>query len=207
MEKKELFIISKVSVMNKIISCVVAFFVLLCSMNLLNFEEQKATILKSIGVSADTVISQFFYISTFPAEMISMLFIDTDEDDSVKKESTPLVVSTTEVESNQSTEENSVEDNNSSKASIGYSILSGMAVVSKVINSENMNVLDFFGKVKETNYIEYFKRIFLVSDRKVISVMFTIMLLLAILLARRNVGGNNIINNNKIKNKTLTQLI
>jgi hypothetical protein len=223
MKKEGFFINSAVSVKHKILSCVLAFFVLISSMNLLNFEEQKKTIMKSVEVSTTVVLSQFFNISALPVSVITKLFSGTNKNTAKKtsnpiqssKETTPIVQQHTEKATSTANETKSnkgtdTKDKNSSKASMGYSIIAGTSVISEVINSEEIKDLFIADKLTETNFVRYVERVNFVSIKKIINIKFIMMLLLAILLTRRNVGDNNIVNNNnnnKIKNKRITQLI
>ena len=223
--KKECFsIISTVSIKHKILSCVLAFFVLISSLNLLNFEGHKKTIAKSVEVSTKIVLNQFFNISAFSANAISKmvsvvhksiakkarsLIRSLEETTTVQQqtEKTNITVATAkETENNKGRD---TKDNNAIKASVGYSIVFGTLAINKVIKSEWLKDLDVSDKLLETNFVKYIENVSLVSGEKVINVMFIMMLLLAILLARRNVGDNNIINNNinNIKNKKITRFI
>jgi hypothetical protein len=193
-------------------------------MNLLNFEEQKKTIMKSVEISTAIVLNQFFNISVLPASAITKLFSSINKG-IAKKESTPIQLSKETVvpvvqqqtataktisNSTASTENNkgtATKDKNSSKASMGYSIVAGTSIIGKVIKGEVIKDLFIADKLKETSFVGYVDSINVVLSEKVINVMFIMMLLLAILLARRNIGDNDIINNNKIKNKRITQLI
>ena len=222
--KKEFFsIISSVSIKHKILSCVLAFFVLMSSMNLLNFEEYKKTIMKSVEVSTVLVLNRFFYISALPASAISKLFLGKHKS-TVKKESIPIqpLEETTTVgqQTDKATETIAIaketennkgdnkKDNNSIKASIGYSIVADTLSIRKVIKSEEIKDLLIADRLIETEFVRYVENVNFVLRGKVISVMFVMMLLLAILLARRNVGDNNIINNNiNIKNKKVTRFM
>ena len=219
MNKEGFSIISIVSIKHKILSCVLAFFVLISSMNLLNFEEQKKTIMKSVEISTELVLNQFFYISALPVSAITKLFSGINKSTAKKestqiqlsKETTPVVQqqtataktisnSTASTENNKGTD---TKDKNSSKASIEYSIIAGTSAISKVVKSEGIKDLFVADKLKETSFVGYVDSINVVLGEKVINVMFVMMLLLAILLARKNVGDNNIINNSKIKYKRL----
>ena len=200
-------------------------------MNLLSFERYKKTIMKSVEVSTDLVVSQFFHISALPASVISKIFSGKHES-TVKKESIPIqpseetttveqqtaeVIKTvaTENETTNATANNKgtdKKDNNSIKASIGYSITSGISGINKVIkgviNSKWLKDLLIADRLIETSFVRYAESINFVSIEKIINIRFVMMLLLAILLARRNVGDNNIINNNiNIKNKKIARFM
>ena len=191
-------------------------------MNLLNFEEQKKTIMKSVEISTELVLNQFFNISALPVSAITKLFSGINKSTAKKestqiqlsKETTPVVQqqtaktisnSTASTENNKGTD---TKDNNAIKASMGYSIIADTSGIIKVINNEGLKDLDIANKLLETNFIRYVDSINVVLSEKVINIMFVMMLLLAILLARRNVGDNNIINNNiNNKNNRITRFI
>ena len=222
--KQEFFsIISSVSIKHKILSCVLAFFVLMSSMNLLNFEGYKKTIMKSVEVSTVLVLSRFFNISVLPASAISKMIFVVHK--SIAKKASSLIqpskeTATVEQQTTEVTEAvataNATENNkgtdtkgdNSIKASIGYSITSGISGINKVIKGEWLKDLLIADRLIETNFVRYAESINFVSIEKIINIRFVMMLLLAILLARRNVGDNNIINNNiNIKNKKIARFM
>ena len=224
MEKEFFSITSAVSIKHKILSCVLAFFVLMSSTNLLNFEGYKKTIMKSVEVSTVLVLSRFFNISVLPASAISkMIFVvhksiakkassliqpskETATVEQQPDKATETIATAKETENNKGTD---TKGDNSIKASIGYSITSGISGINKVIKGEWLKDLLIADRLIETNFVRYVERVNFVLRGKVINVMFVMMLLLAILLARRNVGDNNIINNNinNIKNKMITRFI
>jgi hypothetical protein len=183
-------------------------------MNLLNFEEYKKTIMKSVEVSTVLVLNRFFYISALPASAISKMVFVVHK--GIAKKASSLIQSSKETMSvGQQTEkattnnkETDTEKDNSSKASIGYSIIAGTLGIIKVINNEGLKDLFVADKLIETSFVRYADNINFVSIKKIINIKFIMMLLLAILLARRNVGDNNIINNNiNNKNNRITRFI
>ena len=222
--KQEFFsIISAVSIKHKILSCVLAFFVLMSSMNLLNFEGYKKTIMKSVEVSTVLVLSRFFNISVLPASAISKMVFVVHKNIAKKtssliqpsKETTTVEQQTTEVteavatanatENNKGTDK---KDNNAIKASIGCSIVVVASGIRKVVKSEGIKDLLIADRLIGTEFVRYAESINFVSVEKIINIRFVMMLLLAILLARRNVGDNNIINNNiNIKNKKIARFM
>lgn len=194
------------------------------SMNLLNFEEYKKNIMKSVEVSTDLVVSQFFNIVTLPVSAISKIFSGKHES-TVKEEGIPIqpleetttveqqatevtetVATANETENNKGTD---TKGDNAIKASIGYSITSDILGINKVIKGEWLKDLLIADRLIGVNFVRYVEGINFVLSGKVINVVFVMMLLLAILLARRNVGDNNIINNNinNIKNKKIARFI
>ena len=222
--KQEFFsIISAVSIKHKILSCVLAFFVLMSSMNLLNFEGYKKTIMKSVEVSTVLVLSRFFNISVLPASAISkMVFVvrksiakktssliqPSKETATVEQQSdkaTETIATANETENNKGTDK---KDNNAIKASIGCSIVVVASGIRKVVKSEGIKDLLIADRLIGTEFVRYAESINFVSVEKIINIRFVMMLLLAILLARRNVGDNNIINNNiNIKNKKIARFM
>ena len=183
--------------------------------------------MKSVEVSTVLVLSRFFNISVLPASAISkMIFvvhksiakkasslIQPSEETTTVEQQTAEVIKTvaTENETTNATANNKgtdKKDNNSIKASIGYSITSGISGINKVIKGEWLKDLLIADRLIETNFVRYAESINFVSIEKIINIRFVMMLLLAILLARRNVGDNNIINNNiNIKNKKIARFM
>ena len=141
-------------------------------------------VIESAKVSADAIMIQFFYISMLPVNAISKIFVDG--------ELTPAVPINKQNGKKQSKQENS------SKASAGYSI------VAETINCHFGNVKEFrylalSEKIKKSRVLVWFESYSFVSIENVYKFGFIIMLLLAILLTRRNIGNDNIriIKNNK----------
>ena len=77
MKKNVLNIIFNVSFMHKFFACVIAFFILMSSVCFTGIKS--VSVLESVKVSADTLLVQFFYISTLPINIISKLFINTED--------------------------------------------------------------------------------------------------------------------------------
>jgi hypothetical protein len=198
MEKSKIFIILNTFIRSKILACMVSLFVLFGSINLLNFEGQKQSIMESVEVSTTVAFSQIFSISTFSVKLISRLFVDVDSmKETTNTEESVLISDKVKDEG----EESSTNEDNSSKASIGYSIASDIAVISEEIEDEEIKNLAVAGEIRRIKFIEYLKNITNISNRKEINIIYLMMLLLAILLSRmKNIGDNNIIKN-KIKIK------
>ena len=183
--KQEFFsIISAVSIKHKILSCVLAFFVLMSSMNLLNFEGYKKTIMKSVEVSTVLVLSRFFNISVLPASAISkMVFVvhksiakktssliqpskETATVEQQPDKATETIATAKETENNKGTD---TKGDNSIKASIGYSITSGISGINKVIKGEWLKDLLIADRLIETNFVRYAESINFVSIEKIIN--------------------------------------
>ena len=189
MKKNVLNIIFNVSFMHKFFACVIAFFILMSSVCFTGIKS--VSVLESVKVSADTLLVQFFYISTLPIDIISKLFINTEDVNPLTKNE------------NKNNNKNSKEEN-SSKASFGYSILPDFSS-SQMLKLKSMKTFTLVDKVKKINSIIYFDNYKFLCKNKTLDFSFLMMLLLAILLARRNVGDNNIVL--KIKNNRLARLI
>lgn len=190
MKNYKLNIISKFPLVHKIFACVVAFFILISS---LCIGELKTNIsfVESARVSASTILVQFFYISTLPINIISKLFVNTEA-------KTPVAPSNTNKNKN-------TKDENSSKASFGYSILPNVVTFSQVVKTKTVKVFTLLDKVKKSRAFACFQNYKFVCIENLLKFNFVMMLLLAILLTRRNIGDDNIII--KIKNNKLAQLI
>lgn len=190
MKKNNLFIISNGSMSHKILSCVVAFFILISSICVCDFKSN-ISLVESAKVSASTILVQFFYISTLPVNIISKLFVDANS---------PAPVSKTNNDSNKNSKEE-----NSSKASFGYSILPNTLTTSQIVKVKIIKVFTLLDKVKKSRVVACFGDCKFVCTESFFSFLFVMMLLLAILLTRRNVGNDNIII--KIENNKIAQLI
>ena len=106
MKKNTKSIISNVGFLHKFFSCVIVFFMIISSVCVAEIKTE-FSIVESAKVSADTLLVQFFYISTLPLNVISRLFINTEE----KTPATPV---------NKQDKNNAAKESNSSKASFGY---------------------------------------------------------------------------------------
>lgn len=190
MKNNTLNIISKFSLSHKFFSCVVAFFVLISSICVGELNTN-ISFVESARVSANTILVQFFYISSLPANIISKLFVNTE----VKTPAVPV---------NTNKNKNSKEEN-SSKASFGYSILPNTITFSQVVKTKTVKVFTLLDKVKKSRVFAHFQNYKFICIENLMKFNFIMMLLLAILLTRRNIGDDNIII--KIENNNLAQLI
>ena len=191
MKKNTKSIISNVGFLHKFFSCVIVFFMIISSVCVAEIKTD-FSIVESAKVSADTLLVQFFYISTLPLNVISKLFINTEE----KTPAAPV---------NKQDKNNAAKESNSSKASFGYSILPSMLSVSQTVKVKTVKVFTLLDKVKKARVFACFRNYSFVCIENLLKFNFIMMLLLAILLTRRNIGDDNIIL--KIKNNRLARLI
>lgn len=195
MENNKFFTIFNSFIRSKILSCIVAVFVLFGSINLLNFEGQKGSVEETVEESATVAFSQIFSVSIFSVKVITKLFVDTDGTKEINDTRESELISKDETK--EDGQERSENEENASKASIGHFIVADIAVISEEIENEDIKDLSSAGRLRGTKYIEYLKDMNCNSDRKGKNIIYLMMLLLAILLSRRKkVGDNNIIKNN-----------
>lgn len=191
MKKSTMNIIFNVGLLHKFFTCVVAFFMVISSICVLDIKTN-ISIVETAKVSADTLFVQFFYISTLPLNIISKLFINTEE----KAPISPV---------NRQDKDNAAKESNSSKASFGYSILPNTVSLSQVVKVKTVKVFTLLDKVKKSRVFACFRNYEFVCIENLLKFNFLMMLLLAILLTRRNIGDDNIII--KIENNRLARLI
>lgn len=191
MKKRVINIIPNVGLLHKFFACVVAFFMMISSVCVVDIKAD-ISIVESAKISADTLFVQFFYISTLPINIISKLFVNTEE-------KTPVSPVSKEDKNN------AAKDSNSSKASFGYSILPNTISLSQVVKVKTVKVFTLLDKVKKARVFACFRNYSFVCIENLLKFNFIMMLLLAILLTRRNIGDDNIIV--KIKNNTIARLI
>ena len=191
MKKNTINIISNVGFLHKFFACVIAFFVMISSVFVVDMKTD-ISITETAKVSADTLFVQFFYISTLPINIISKLFVNTEE----KTPASPV---------NKQNKNNAAEKSNSSKASVGYSILPNTISLIQVVKDKTVKVFTLLDKVNKSKAFECFSSYEFVCIESLLKFNFVMMLLLAILLTRRNIGDDNIII--KIKNNRLARLI
>ena len=191
MKKRMMNIIPNVGLLHKLFSCVIAFFMVMSSVFVVDMKTD-ISLVETAKVSADTLFVQFFYISTLPINIISKLFINTEE----KTPAAPV---------NKEGKNNAAKESNSSKASFGYSILPGTISLVQAAKVKTVKVFTLLDKVKKTKLFTCFKDYSFVCIESLLKFNFVMMLLLAILLTRRNIGDDNIIL--KIKNNIVARLI
>lgn len=192
MKKRARNIISGVGLLHKFFSCVIVFFMMISSVCVAEIKPT-FSLVETAKISADTLLVQFFYISTLPMNVISKLFVNTEAE-------TPIAPVKNQDKNNASKE------SNSAKASFGYSILPNVVSLSQVVKTaKTVNTSMLVGKVKKLKDSCYFGNYAFVCIENSLLFGFIMMLLLAILLTRRNVGNDNIILT--IKNNKLARLI
>ncbi len=153
------------------------------------------SIVDTAKISAETLVTQFFYISTLPLNVITKLFVESEN-----SAAAPLAP----VRNNKK----SSKHDNAAQASAGYSIMpvNDFMQFTKVkffsfssLQSKNAKA----GFSKFFNDIFCFDGLFFVNG--LLSLNIIMVLLLAILLTRRNIGDDNIILS--IKNTTFARLV
>lgn len=177
------------SVHKKMLACVVAFFILVSSVCISELNVN-VSFVESAKISAGTVMVQFFYISTLPVNIVSKMFVNTQANVPVSKADT--------------NKNKNSKDENSSKASFGYSIIPNSITFSQVVKVKEVKVFTLLDKVKKSRVFAYFGSYSFVCIENMLKFGLIMMLLLAILLTRRNIGDDNIVI--KIKNNKLAQL-
>jgi len=189
---------STVKLLHKVIACAVLFCIIAGSAESVTFTNINLTFTDSIRVSADTLLSQFFSVSTLPVNAISKMFIETVSKANVAKDS-----------SSQKHKDKKDKEGSSARASVGYSII-----------PNSINSLNFVTRIKSLNM---FKDFIQGSSQKSLNlqiskqnkvryldmfIKFNIMLLLLyILLTRRNMNGDDNIVNTINKNNIIARLI
>lgn len=186
-------IITNVGLLHKFFSCVLIFFMLMSSVCVAEIKTD-ISFVETAKVSADTLLVQFFYISTLPLNVISKMFVNTEEKAPI---TAPM--------NNSQDKNNAAKDSTSAKASLGFSILPNTISLSQVVKTKTIKVFTLLDKVKKSRTFMHFEIYKFVCIENARLFGFIMMLLLAILLTRRNVGNDNIILT--IKNNKLARLI
>ena len=190
MKKSTMNIIFNVNLLHKFFTCVLAFFMMISSVFVVDMKPTFSFV-ETAKVSADTLFVQFFYISTLPLNIISRLFVNTEE-------KVPVAPA-------KQNKDNAAKESNSSKASFGYSILPNTISLSQVVKVKTVKTFTLLDKVKKTKSFIGFGNYEFLCMGYFLKLSFVMILLLAILLTRRNIGDDNIIV--KIKNNRLARLI
>jgi len=192
MNKISLLTKSKKILARKLFACVVSFFIIISSYGFVSETQTSISLLETAKVSAGTVIAQFFYISTLPLNIISKLFTSSHNVD-------PL--------SPVKNDKNKAKESNSSKASFGYLILPTSVNSLQMTKTKTLKNFVLPDKIKKSRIYAVFDNIVgnIVSVETFFKFNIIMILLLTILLTRRNVGDDNIVLN--IKNNRLARLI
>lgn len=190
--KISLLTTSKKILTRKLFACVVSFFILISSYGVVSEIKTNISLFETAKVSAGTVIAQFFYISTLPLNIISKLFTNSNAVN-------PLAPV--------KNDKNKSKESNSSKASFGYSILPSSVNSLQIVKTKTVKNFTLPDKVKKSKTYAVFGNIFgnIVWLETFFKFNIIMILLLAILLTRRNVGDDSIVLN--IKNNRLARLI
>ncbi|WP_372519764.1 hypothetical protein [Candidatus Ruminimicrobiellum ovillum] len=183
--------ISSAGLLHKFFSCVIVFFMLMSSICVAEIKTD-ISLVETAKISADTLLVQFFYISTLPLNVISKMFVNTEE-------KAPITAPASSQNKN-----NTAQNSTSAKASFGYSILPNTISLSQAIKTKTVKVFTLLDKVKKSRTFMHFEVYKFVCIENALLFGFIMMLLLAILLTRRNVGNDNIVT---IKNNKLARLI
>ena len=165
---------------------------LFMAINILNFIEHKeiiGEILKeTVKVSAKTVKSQITYVSEITTKTTISIFAVK-----VKQEETVKPIS----KEKESDKKSSTKEGNSLTASVLYLIISGISVVNEALKS-----LGVVGEIIKIKFIEYLKNMAYISSGKEINIIFVMLILMSIIMARRNIGEKN----NKEINKEVIEI-
>ena len=191
MKKHTKNIITNVGLLHKFFSCVIVFFMLMSSVCVAEIKTD-ISIIETAKISADTLLVQFFYISTLPLNVISKMFVNSEEE-------APITAPVNSQDQN-----NAAKDSTSAKASFGFSILPNTLSVSQIVKTKTVKVFTLLDKVKKIRRFIHFEIYNFVCIENALIFGFMMMLLLAILLTRRNIGNDNIM---KIKNNIIARLI
>lgn len=192
---KKLALFTKTNIfLNKFIACLVLFCIIMTSTNIVNNFSEPILVDDTIQISAETILVQFFYISTVPANFISKLFLS--------KQADPISNTKKTDEQNKNKAES-----NSAKASLGFSILPTQADLLKSFELRNLKlsggILAFLKSLENCfNFSGCIESFFSCCKFNLKIIM---MLLLAILITRRNIGEDSIVTIN-IKNNRLARL-
>jgi len=164
-------------------ACAVIFCVIASSSESVSSPNIKITFIDSIKVTADTIMSQFFAISTLPVNAISKMFTENRE-----------VSSGVNKETGRSGKSGKKEEGSSGRASAGYSIMTG----TNKIGVENLKVKYGFGAVNRQqtddrvlmSTVDRLERDKPRLSREFITINIILMMLM-LMLMRRNMGGDD----------------
>ncbi len=175
---------NNIKVLHKLIAYAIVFCVIASSAESISFSNINIGFTDSVKVTADTIMSQFFAISTLPVNAISKMFTETRETGAVNKDA----------KSGKSGKSGKKEEGSSGRASAGYSIMTG----ANKTGGENLKAKYGFGVVNRQqaedrvliNAVEKLER-----DKPRLSQEFItiniILMMLMLMLMRRNMGGDD----------------
>ena len=91
------------------------------------------SIIETAKISADTLLVQFFYISTLPLNVISKMFVNNEQE-------APISAPVQSQDQN-----NAAKDSTSAKASFGFSILPNTISLSQVVKTKTVSYRSSYG--------------------------------------------------------------
>lgn len=184
---------SKNVFMHKMLAWALSFFILVSSFSV-GKTDINISLTDTAKISAEALVTQFFYISTLPLNVITKLFVETGN--SVAAPLAPVRKN-----------KNSSKHDNATQASAGYSIVPVMDLTqfTKVKNFGFSGTQNEANGTKSKGFFNYLFCSAGISVGDLLKLNIIMLLLLAILLTRRNIGDDNIILN--IKNNTFARLV
>ncbi|MDD5021505.1 MAG: hypothetical protein PHR82_05125 [Endomicrobiaceae bacterium] len=187
-----------VRLLHKLIACVILSCIIVGSAESVTFTNINISFASSIKISTDTLLSQFFSVSTLPVNAISKMFVET-------------VINKVDIQtdSSQKNRDKKTKEGSSARASVGYSIIPGtINSLSFGVKTKSLNVFKDFVQVLRPKLFNY-----QILERDKIRyldlfIKFNIILLLLyILLTRRNLSGDDNIINKINKNNKIARLV
>ncbi|GAB1401930.1 hypothetical protein MASR1M68_08410 [Elusimicrobiota bacterium] len=189
---------STVKLLHKLIACVVFSCIIVGSAESVTFTGINISFANSVKVSTDTLLSHFFSVSTLPVNAISKMFVET-----------VINKAGTQTSSSQKNKDKKEKDGSSARASAGYSIIPNTTnSLSFVVRIKALNIFKDFSHVLRQKLMHYQT---LEKDKIRYLDLFIkfniILLLLYIILTRRNISGDDNIINKLNKNNTIARLV
>ena len=174
---------NNIKVLHKVVAYAIVFCVIASSAESISFSNINIGFTDSVKVTADTIMSQFFAISTLPVNAISKMFTQSRE-----------VSAGVNKETGRSGKSGNKEEGSSGRASAGYSIMTG----TNKIGGENLKVKYGFGTVNRQqtddraliSTVERLERDKPRLSREFITINIILMMLM-LMLMRRNMGGDD----------------
>lgn len=196
MKKFLFFTNSKKVIMHKFFAWALSFFIVVGSFSVGKIETE-ISLVDTAKISAETLVAQFFYLSILPLNVITKLFVESENTSAV-----PLAPAKNRKDSSK--------HDNAAQASAGYSIMPGTTDLSQFTRVKNLNFTSSGSdKIKKSSEAACFVNrmcCLLISWSEILfNTNIIMVLLLAILLTRRNIGDDNIVLS--IKNTTFARLV
>ncbi len=182
MKRVYIFTNSNSVFMHKLMAWALSIFIVISSFSV-GKADTNISIADTAKISAETLVTQFFYLSTLPLNVITKLFTESEN-----SAATPLAPA--------KNNKNSSKHDAAAQASAGYSIMPVNDLMQftkvKFFSSSSLQ-----NKVTKARFAKFFNDIFcfdgLFSVSFLLNFNIITLLLLAILLARRNIGDDNIV--------------